>query len=192
MLAAMNVSIARCSLWLLGALLASATPARAQVEEIYIARSVRDSRVDPTDFCALARTGFTPIYEDRYSFRSTSTRPSDGLVTSADLETIAIGHACVGQKTDPTLFAFYMELQLGRTAVTWNGECTQSKSDFPEKGIGVMHCVLNLVNSDRAYEGGQLTTNTVTSRNVLGTVTDPPGYTQASIATIRLWKRPKY
>jgi hypothetical protein len=85
-----------------------------------------------------------------------------------------------------------MELQLGRTAVTWNGECTQSKSDFPEEGIGVMHCVLDLVNSDRAYEGGQLTTNTVTSRSVLGTVTDPPGYTQASIATIRLWKRPKY
>jgi len=191
MLAAMNVSITRCSLWLLGTLLASATPARAQVEEIYIVRSVRDSRVDPTEFCAVAKTGFTPTYEDRYSFRSTSTRPSDGLMTSADLETVANGHACVGQKT-PTIFAFYMELQLGRTAVSWNGECTQSKSDSPETGIGVMHCVLNLVNSDRADEGGQLTTNTVTSRNVLGTVTDPPGYTQASIATIRLWKRPKY
>ena len=192
MLAAMNVNIARCSLWLLGTLLASATPVRAQVEEIYIARSVRESRVDPTDFCAVARTGFAPIYEDRYSFRSTSTRPSDGLVTSANLKTVATGHACVGQGPNPTIFAFYMELQLGRTAVTWNGECTQNRSDFPEKGVGVMHCVLNLVNSDRGYQGGQLTTNTVTSRNVLGTITDPPGYTQASIATIRLWKRPEH
>src|SRR5918993_2980992 len=101
MLAAMKVRIARCSLWLLGSLLASPTPVRAQVEEIYIARSVRESRVDPTDFCALARTGFTSIYEDRYSFRSTSTRPSDGLMTSANLKTMATGHACVGQKTDP-------------------------------------------------------------------------------------------
>lgn len=55
-----------------------------------------------------------------------------------------------------------------------------------------MHCVLNLMDSAGFYVGGQLTTNTITSRNSLGTVTDPPGYTQASIATIRLWKQRKY
>ena len=48
----------------------------------------------------------------------------------------------------PTIFTFYMERQRGPTAVTWKGEGTQSKSDFPEKGIGVMHCVLNFVKSD--------------------------------------------
>jgi hypothetical protein len=84
-----------------------------------------------------------------------------------------------------------MELQLGRMRLTWNGECPQTKSDFPEKGAGVMNCVLNLVTSENTYLGGQLTTNTITSLNALGATTDPPGYTQASIATIRLWKKRK-
>ena len=39
------------------------------------------------------------------------------------------------------------------------------------------------------YVGGQLTTNTVLSRSVVGLVSDPEGYTQPSIVTIRLWKR---
>jgi hypothetical protein len=185
----MKISTFGRSLWAIGSLFASSPLARAQVEEIYIARSVRESRMAPTDFCAAAKTGFMPIYEDRYSFRSISSRSSDGRVTSANVKTIATGHACVGKTTDPALFTFYMGLQLGRTAVTWNGECTQTKSDFPEKGVGVMHCVLNLVDPDGPYVGGQLTTNTLTSRNSLGTATDPPGYIQASIATIRLWKR---
>lgn len=38
------------------------------------------------------------------------------------------------------------------------------------------------------YVGGLLTTNTLTSRAAFGGDSDPPGYTQASIATIRLWK----
>jgi len=36
--------------------------------------------------------------------------------------------------------------------------------------------------------GGLLTTNTITSSAAFGGDTDPPGYTQASIATLRLWK----
>ena len=41
----------------------------------------------------------------------------------------------------------------------------------------------------QAYIGRQLTTNTIGTRIALGDRTDPPGYTQPSIATIRLWKR---
>jgi hypothetical protein len=175
-------------LWVVVALWASSSLARAQVEEIYIARSVRETRVAPTDFCAAVKTGFAPVYEDRYSFRSITTRSSDGRMTSANVKTIANAHACVGQKADPAVFTFHMEMQLGRTALTWTGECSQTKSDFPEKGAGVMHCVLNLIDSHDLYVGGQLTTNTITSLNSVGTATDPPGYTQASIATIRLWK----
>ena len=170
---------------------ASSSLARAQVEEIYIARSVRETRVTPTDFCVAVKTGFNPLYEDRYSFRSMTTRSSDGRVTNADVKTIANAHACVGQKADPAVFTFYMEMQLGRTALTWTGECRQARNDFPEKGAGVMHCVMNLIDSHSLYVGGQLTTNTITSLNSLGTVTDPPGYTQASIATLRLWKQRK-
>jgi hypothetical protein len=39
------------------------------------------------------------------------------------------------------------------------------------------------------YIGGQLTTNSMTSRKPLGTDTDPIGFTQSSIATIRLWRK---
>ncbi len=187
----MNIrAFGRC-LWVSGFLFASLPLARAQVEEIYIARSVRESRIAPTDFCATVKTGFLPIYEDQYSFRSISSRPSDGRVTNSNVKTIANGHACVGKTANPALFTFYMELQLGRAAVNWNGECRQTKSDFPEKRAGVMHCILNLVDAHDPWVGGQLTTNTLTSRNSLGTATDPPGYTQASIATIRLWKQRK-
>ena len=38
-----------------------------RVEDIYIARSIRESRSAPTDFCAKTRTGFgSQIYEDRF------------------------------------------------------------------------------------------------------------------------------
>jgi len=109
-------------------------------------------------------------------------------MTSANVKTISNAHACVGQKADPAVFTFHMGMHLGRTAIAWTGECSQTKSDFPKKGDGAMHCVLNLIDSHDLYVGGQLTTNTITSINPVGTATDPPGYTQASIATMRLWK----
>jgi hypothetical protein len=50
-------------------------------------------------------------------------------------------------------------------------------------------CQLDLTGLPPEYVGGQLTTNTLQSRTTLGSDTDPPGYTQPSIATIRLWKK---
>jgi hypothetical protein len=122
-------------LWVLGALLGTESLLRAQniqasqpavateVEEIYIARSVRESRNPPTEFCK-------------------------GL-----------------------------------------GECRLTKTDFPEKGMSAWRCFLDLSNLPSGYVGGQLTTNTMNSRNTLGMESDPGGYTQPSIATIRLWKK---
>jgi len=100
----------------------------------------------------------------------------------------AHGSAASAQKADPAVFTFHMGMHLGRTALAWTGECSQTKSDFPKKGAGAMHCVLNLIDSHDLYVGGQLTTNTITSLNSVCTAIDPPGYTQASIATMRLWK----
>jgi hypothetical protein len=37
--------------------------------------------------------------------------------------------------------------------------------------------------------GGLLTTNSIGSLKDMGLETDPPGYTQSSIATIRVWKK---
>ncbi len=98
----MTVNAFGCMLWALGALLGTQSPARAQitqkagrtaqpaqVEEIYVARSVRESRVAPTENCAQAKTGFnSDAFEDQYTFRSTASRASDGRMVDANIKTI--------------------------------------------------------------------------------------------------------
>ena len=69
------------------------------------------------------------------------------------------------------------------------GQCRTTKRDFPETGFTLFACQLDLTGLPAEYVGGQLTTNTLQSRTTLGADTDPPGYTQPSIATIRLWKK---
>jgi hypothetical protein len=199
----MNFNAFGCVLWALGALLGTQSLARAQntqkagrtapaaqVEEIYIARSVRESRVAPTEYCAQAKTGFdSDAFEDQYTFRSTATRASDGRMVDANIKTIGSGHGCFGRTADPAILNFYLDLHLGNTALRGIGDCRQAKSDFPERGLIAWRCFLNLSDPLGGYVGGQLTTNTIKSLKDLGLETDPPGYTQASIATIRLWKK---
>ena len=181
-----------------------------QVEEIYIARSVRESRVMPTEFCAQARTGFQSTIEDRYTFRSIAVRTDDGRITNENVKTIGVGHGCFGpiaetipapasqSGTGASLesplrnFAnvnFYLELTLGKTILKGIGACLQTKSDFPERGLNVHRCFLDLSDPLGRYIGGQLTTNTMNSVKLLGVDSDPTGYAQPSIATIRLWKK---
>ena len=159
-------------------------------EEIYVVRSMRESRATPTEFCGEGRTRFAnPRSEDQYTFRSTAIRGSDGLMINADVQTVGRLHACFGTTSDPTLSSFYAEGALGAVAFTGRGECRTAKRDYPEPGIAVVRCFLELSDLPSGYVGGQLTSNTITSRKDLGDKTDPPGYTQPSIATIRLWKR---
>lgn len=162
----------------------------ADVEEIYVVRSLRESRVTPTEFCAKARTGVgNADAEDQYKFQSVATRTSDGRVLDANVNTIGSLHACFGRTANPATSEFYGEILLGRTALKGFGECLLAKSDFPEQGLRVFRCFLELSSVAGEYVGGQLTTNTVNSRKALGTESDPAGYTQPSIATIRLWKK---
>jgi hypothetical protein len=63
--------------------------------------------------------------------------------------------------------------------------------DFPEAGLFPVRCQLVLSGLPAPYIGGLLTTNTVTSGARFGGDTEPPGYTQASIATLRLWRQRK-
>jgi hypothetical protein len=201
----MNLNAFSCMLWALAALLGTQSLARAQniqkagrtaqppqVEEIYIARSVRESRVAPTEYCAQAKTGFnSDSFEDQYTFRSTATRASDGRMVDTNIKTIGSGHGCFGRTADPAILNFYLDLHLGNTALRGIGDCRQAKADFPERGLIAWHRFLNLNLSDSLgrYVGGQLTTNTITSLKGVGLETDPLGYTQQSIATIRLWKK---
>ncbi len=170
--------------------LPSSSAPEGRVEDIYIARSMRESRVTPTEFCAQVRIGFGgATFEDQYTFRSTATRASDGLMVNTNVNTIGRLHACFGSTSDPSTSNFYAEGALGRVPFTGSGECRRAKEDYPEPGIAVFRCFLELRDLPKEYVGGQLTTNSVVSRNTIGEKSDPPGYTQPSIATVRLWKR---
>ena len=159
------------------------------VEEIYIGRSWRESRQPPTDFCAGAKTGFAKAsVEDTYTFRSVDVRGSDGRVVDADVAVIGRLHACFGPQPESGSF-FYAEGVLGDVPFVGRGDCRTTRRDHPEKGISTLRCFMELSGLPPAYVGGQLTTNTIGSRSELGDRTDPPGYTQPSIATIRLWRR---
>lgn len=202
-LPSINARAFGCMLCALGSLVGTQSLARAQqsqkteqaaqpsqVEEIYIARSVRESRVAPTEYCTEARTGFKSTIEDQFTFRSTASRATDGRMIDTNLKTIGSGHGCFGLTADhPATYGFYMELLLGKTALKGIGECLQAKADFPERELTVFRCFLDLSDPLGNYVGGQLTTNTMGSLKLLGVDSDPPGYAQPSIATIRLWKK---
>ena len=159
------------------------------VEEIYIARSLREARVSPTEFCGEAKTGFKSSIEDRYSFRTVAIEGLDGRMTNANVKEIGSGHGCLGQIGDTGNYNFYLELHLGKTVLQGIGDCRIAKADYPEPGLAAFHCALDLTDPAGRYVGGQLTTSTMNSRKLLGDKSDPPGYVQPSIATVRLWKR---
>jgi hypothetical protein len=161
---------------------------QTQVEEIYVARSVSESRATPTEFCAPAKTGLVdPMVEGRYSFRSISINASDARVLDANVKPIGSGHGCFGP-TIGGIRKIYAELTIGSKTFIATGECRQ-KSDFPERGINEFHCSADLSAPDDQYVGGLVTLSSISSQKDVGLETDPPGYTQSSIATIRVWKK---
>jgi hypothetical protein len=169
------------------------TPGKAPgsgVEEIYIARSLRESRDKPSEFCSRSKTGIgAATSEDRFTLRSIAIRASDGKMTDNDVRTIGRIRACFGPTSSPMSQNFYAQGSLGAVIFTGKGECLVNQTDYPEAGITGVRCFLHLSGLPPEYVGGELTTNTIGSRKVLGGESDPPGYTQPSIATIRLWKR---
>jgi hypothetical protein len=180
-------------------ILAFAAPGRAEqapltaspVEEIYVLRSVREQRtMPPSDYCASARSRLAdPAWEDHYTFRSVATRPEDGRVLDAGVEPAGTIHACFGRMADANVLQLYGEFAVHGITGKAFGPCHMTKSDFPEKGIRLFGCIFELYELPAQYVGGQLTTNSVTSPRLFGTQSEPPGYTQVSIATIRLWKK---
>src|SRR5262249_33345685 len=76
----------------------------SSIEEIYIVRSVRESRIAPTAFCDKTKTGFDKSFaEDQYEFRSTTTRANDGRMIDTDANKIGRGHGCVGRTADGSI-----------------------------------------------------------------------------------------
>jgi hypothetical protein len=161
-----------------------------RIEEIYIARSLRESRDQPTEWCSKSRAGFDSVTsEDHYTFRSIAVRPSDGKLVDDNVRMIGRLRACFGSTNNPQLQNFYAEGVIGGVAFRGLGECLASTADYPESGITRSRCFMHLDGLPTEYVGGELTTNSIRSRNVVGDLSDPPGYTQPSIATIRLWRR---
>jgi hypothetical protein len=168
----------------------AAPGAKSTPEEIYILRSIREKREPVADWCSSARTGFEPFPKDAerfYSFWSLRTGP-DGKVVEAKYKRAAELRGCFGATSEPARQNFYAEIKLGSLSFRGNGECLALKVDFPQAGLFPVRCQLVLSGLPAPYVGGVLTTNTITSKAGFGGDTDPPGYTQASIATIRLWK----
>jgi hypothetical protein len=112
-------------------------------------------------------------------------------MVDTDMKTIGTAHGCIGPTADPAILNLYLDVLLRRTAFSGIGDCRQTKSDFPERGLSEFHCFLNLSDPLGHYVGGLLTSNNMTSVKNLGAETDPLGYTQTSIATIRLWRNAK-
>jgi hypothetical protein len=169
----------------------AANPPIAALEEIYILRSIREEHEPVASWCSSARTGFEPFPKDAeryFSFWSLGVRPEDGRVTETKAARVAELRACFGATSERPRQNFYAEIKLGSISFRGNGECLAVKIDFPEAGLFPVRCQLILSGLPAPYVGGLLTTSTITSRAAFGGDTDPPGYTQASIATIRLWK----
>jgi hypothetical protein len=165
-----------------------AAPNDDKKEEIYVMRSVMTSRVAPTEYCAQPRTGFDkPFAEYQFAFRAVETHADDGMVVNPLGKTTASLHACTSS-TVGNVYGFYGEGEIAGTRFSGKGQCTILRKDFPEPGLAWLTCFLDLTGLKSPYVGGLLTTNSLFSRNPFGEKSDPPGYTQVSIATVRLWK----
>lgn len=168
-----------------------ATSAGASHEEIYVLRSIREPHEAEDHWCDSSRTGFAPMPTDAerwFSFWSIDSQPRTGKIANAHSQRVAELRACMGPTNERTRQNFYAEVRLGETSFRGVGECVALLADVPENGMYAVRCHLVLDGFQPPYVAGLLTTNTLTSRERFGGDTDPPGYTQASIATIRLWR----
>lgn len=160
-------------------------------EDIYVLRSVRERDTSSGQWCTRARTGFDPFETDAervFSFWSVRSRPEDGRIVDAKQSRVAGLHACFGATAERARQNFYAEVALGALSFRGIGECQALAVNFPEPQLFPVRCQLTLSDLPPPFVGGLLTTNTMTSAATFGTETDPAGYTQASIATIRLWR----
>jgi hypothetical protein len=163
----------------------------AASEVIYVLRSIREEKAPEPDWCASTRTGFEPFATDAerfFSFWSVRSQPEDGRIVDAKQTRVAELRGCFGATPERARQNFYAQIQLGGMTLHGSGECLALRVDFPERGLFPVRCQLILSGLSAPFVGGLLTTNTITSGARFGGETQPPGYTQASIATIRLWR----
>jgi hypothetical protein len=185
--------------WIAGvALMSACTPIAVKSvpatsrEDIYILRSIREHAQLTADECSAAVTGFEPLATDAarlFSFWSIDASAAEGRVVDAKVKRVATLHACMGPTEERARQRFHARIELGGMSFQGTGECKALMLDTPETRMFPVRCHLVLSGLPPPYVGGLLTTNTLTSAAAFGGETDPPGYTQASIAIIRLWRK---
>jgi len=167
-------------------------PPEAGPESIYVLRSIREQQEPVPGACDASKTGFEPFPTDAerfFSFWSIDTRSEDGKVVDTKRARVAELRGCFGPTQDRARQNFYADVQLGEISFHGKGECLALMIDVPERGLFPVRCHLILSDLPAPFVGGVLTTNTMTSSARFGADTEPAGYTQASIATIRLWSK---
>jgi hypothetical protein len=162
-------------------------------EDIFVMRSRRDERVPNSAWCSKERTGADPYpsgyqLEDVVSMWSISVQAEDARTTSLETRQVGYLRTCLGTSADPKAASFYFEGKIGQISISGSGPCAVTGADFPQVGLSTASCRVIIRSVSAPYVGGQLTTNTLGSRAVLGGQTDPRGYTQQSVATLRLWR----
>lgn len=130
------------------------------------------------------------MLEDRFHFWSVETRVADGRIGNTQAANLGEVRGCFGATENPAVVNFYLETNLNGLAISGRGECAVVLANQPEKNMYVSRCAVPLKVASDAYAGGLLVTSSMTTNEVtFGLQTNPPGYTQVSIATIRLWRR---
>src|SRR5215468_12027629 len=165
---------------------ASAVQTDWEVEDVIIARSLRTSRntgANVTAGCAASITGFTATIEDIFEMYSVNLSNQGVVIDDAWYKTGDL-HVCLAP-TAPgsTVLNFWTDGTLTGVSFHAIGTCTERFRNFPETGLRMFSCYQDLKNLSGGYIGGTLTTNTISSLQLIGEESNPPGYTQASIAT---------
>ena len=169
----------------------TALPPDSALEVIYVLRSIREPHAPTSEGCTASRTGFEPFPADAerfFSFWSVQSRAEDGRVVDAKQARVAELRGCFGPTDDRARQKFYAGVELGAISFRGSGECLALGIDVPEAGLFPVRCQLVLSSLPTPFVGGFSPPTRSRARPPFGD-TDPSGYTQASIATIRLWKR---
>lgn len=174
------------------AALSEPLPAR---ETLLVARSVRTERAATTTWCTRERAGFAadradPLIEDGLDFHSIDTAADSARIVNASRQRVGAIRTCLAAAGQPGHYEFFIQGSVGGVSIGGTGECTVLRADTPAPGIASVRCTVPLRSLSPPFTGGVLVSNTLSSRALLSGETDPPGYLQASIATIRLWQAP--
>ena len=168
------------------------------VEDVVVFRSVRVSRVLPpaqNGVCAAAGLlGKTGAADQHFELWSVKTRNNTAMVVDNQKLLVGTMEACTAASATAGVLDFYgtghLDASGNDPAIDYagSGTCRSQGANSPVTGITRFVCMLNLTSASAPYVGGQLASNTISSLNINGDETNPPGYVQSSIAVVRLWK----